>query len=83
MVNTKYRTNRYGKRSIRSAMMRHVLGFICVALYFVCVLILGNRFFAIADNVTLFLLILGAFFTYGFGYIIYDPFRKAWLNSAN
>lgn len=69
------------KRSLRTQVMRHVAGFMCMGIFFLFSSLRVDRSMGTESNVSLLLYLLAAGIIYFLAYRLYPSFHRAWKDS--
>ncbi|MGV0953532.1 MAG: hypothetical protein ACOYBR_04415 [Fluviibacter sp.] len=68
-------------RNLRSSLMRHVVGFAFLFVYFLVSEVHSNPEEGTLSNLTVIFFLLKCAVAYGVGYFLYTPLHRAWLDS--
>lgn len=69
--------------NLRSAVMRHVVGFGFLFVYLFVVWYWSNPEDGTSSNMTVIFFLVKCFLAYGLGYFLYTPVRRAWMDSKS
>ena len=70
-------------RNLRSAVMRHVVGFAFLFVYLAFVGFKANSEDGTLSNLTVIFFLMKCAIAYGLGYFLYTPVHRAWIDSKS
>lgn len=76
-----HRSRRGQPLSLRSSVMRHVVGFAVMFVYLAFVGFKADPEDGTLSNLTVVFFLIKCLFAYGIGYVLYTPVHRAWVDS--